>query len=71
MWLKKLNESIQLNPNAFLTLDGYLASINDLRHELASENIRVHGKMSELIGEFRSMTRVDTLVQLLHQREGL
>lgn len=71
MWLKKLNESIQLNPDAFLTLDGYLASVNDLRHELASENIRVHGKMSELIGEFQSMTRVDTLVQLLHQREGI
>lgn len=71
MWLKKLNERIQLNPNAFLTLDGYLAAVNDLRHELASENIRVHGKMSELIGEFRSMTGVDAFVQLLHQREGI
>ena len=71
MWLKKLNESLKLNPDKFLTLDDFLISVNDLRGELASENIQVHGKISEVISEFRSTTRVDTFLRILHQNETI
>jgi len=71
MWLKKLNESIQLNPDKFLSLVEYLTSVKDLRDELASEHIQVHGKISEVISEFRSTTRVDTFLDFLHQKEGI
>lgn len=66
MWLKKLDESIRLNDD-FLNLYGFLSSVNDLRGELASENIHVHGKMSEIIAEFHSTTRVDTFLQRLYK----
>jgi len=67
LWLKKLNECIQLNECKFLTLDNYLTSINDLRGELASEKIQVHGNISEAIREFRSMTRVGAFLNHLNK----
>ena len=71
MWLKKLNESIQLNDDEFLSLFGFLSSVNDLRGELASENIHVHGNTSEIIAEFRSTTRVDTFLQCLYKQDTI
>jgi hypothetical protein len=71
MWLEKFNESIQLDPDKFLTLDRYLTSVNDWRDKLAAENIQVHGNISELIGEFRSTTHVDTFLHILHQKERI
>ncbi len=80
MWLKKLDESIRLN-NEFLSLYGFLSSVNDLREELASENIYVHGKMSEIIAEFHSTTlvdrffampiRIDTIVSITTEKRFL
>jgi hypothetical protein len=71
MWLKKLNESLKLNPDKFLTLDGYLITVNDFRGQLASENIQVHGNISEVISEFRSTTRVDTFLRILNKNETI
>lgn len=71
MWLKKLNESIQLNDDEFPTLFGFLSSVNDLRGELASENIHVHGDTSEIIAEFLSTTRVELFLQKLYMSDTI
>jgi hypothetical protein len=71
MWLKKLNVSIKLNPEKFLTMGDYLRSVDDLRAEFASQNIHVHGKISEVISEFCSMTYVDEFLRILHKKESI
>ncbi|MED5350126.1 MAG: PD-(D/E)XK nuclease family protein [Candidatus Thermoplasmatota archaeon] len=71
MWLKKLNVSIKLNPEKFLTMGDYLRSVNDWRGEFASQNIHVHGKISEVISEFRSKTYVDEFLRILHKKESI
>ena len=71
MWLKELNLSIKLNPEKFLTMGDYLRSVNDLRGEFASQNIHVHGKISEVVSGFRSTTYVDELLRILHKKESI